>query len=50
MPQMAPMLWTTIMMSTCTMMMMMIIIKYFTMSKSIKQMKKLNNSYLNWKW
>nr|YP_009488369.1 ATP synthase F0 subunit 8 [Tingis cardui]AWD31628.1 ATP synthase F0 subunit 8 [Tingis cardui] len=51
MPQMAPMWWTMIYMSTVTMLLMMMIMMYFQKSNSMKT-KSINflKKNKNWKW
>nr|YP_010478401.1 ATP synthase F0 subunit 8 [Nesophrosyne maritima]UVI59845.1 ATP synthase F0 subunit 8 [Nesophrosyne maritima] len=51
MPQMAPMWWTTMLMTTVSMLLLMIMINYFMSVKSVKQLN--THKYLNsfkWMW
>nr|ASM41873.1 ATP synthase F0 subunit 8 [Scaphoideus nigrivalveus] len=50
MPQMAPMWWTIILLSTMLTLMMTIIINYFNYNKIIKSNYKMKFKVLNWTW
>nr|AFI23555.1 ATP synthase F0 subunit 8 [Stephanitis mendica] len=52
MPQMSPMWWTLIYISSITILFLNMIIMYYykNSTKSMNKMKYLNNNVKNWKW